>query len=425
MTPLETATRYARRGWAVIPVPFRAKNPGFKGWEKLRLAQSDLASRFNGKPQNIGVLTGEPSGWLIDVDLDHPLAVELAAQFLPHTPCVFGRKSKPRSHWLYRVVTPLATRKFKSKSAGMIVEVRSTGCQTVMPPSVHETGEPIEWEDEDAEPANIDADELLTAATSLATEVRIRLGEKQQPRRKPAKGTPPPAPLPPPSEATTGERASRCLAAMLRIQTIDQNDGSGRLYTAACRVVEHDLDDATAIKVIRQYAAQRPFPTDWTDEQIVQRVRDAEKICTRGFAFQPHLNEEGYVALGSHDPATGKIVLSPRKTLPTAEAFVHEFHTHPDGRTLHAHADVLLAWTGSKYTEVEDSAAKKQLQVWLHDALRYIPRGDTLELVPFDWRSASRSFCSWRRRATRAIHSIERVPTTNVTAPRARPVPTS
>ena len=37
------------------------------------------------------------------------------------------------------------------------------------------------------------------------------------------------------------------------------------------------------------------------------------------------LGPDGPVALGDRDPATGRVVLSPRRTLPTAEAFVQEF----------------------------------------------------------------------------------------------------
>ena len=79
MSALDDALHYAQRGWAVIPVPFRSKNPGFKGWEQLRVTRETATKYFNGQPQNIGVLLGEPSGWLIDVDLDHLRAVELAA----------------------------------------------------------------------------------------------------------------------------------------------------------------------------------------------------------------------------------------------------------------------------------------------------------------------------------------------------------
>ena len=149
------AHSYAQRGWSVIPVPLRSKNPGFDGWQRLRLTTETIHTHFNGQPQNLGVLLGEPSGWIVDVDLDHPRAVELAPQFLPATPAIFGRAGKSRSHWLYRATRPVATKKHKSKSAGMIVELRSTGSQTVFPPSTHESGEAIAWVDETAEPTPI------------------------------------------------------------------------------------------------------------------------------------------------------------------------------------------------------------------------------------------------------------------------------
>ncbi|WP_254508569.1 bifunctional DNA primase/polymerase [Anatilimnocola floriformis] len=125
MSPLDAATGYLRRGYAVIPVPYRGKNPGLDGWQQLRITLDTADQHFNGAPQNIGALLGEPSGWIIDVDLDHKRAVELAADFLPPTPAVFGRESKLRSHFVYRVTSPVATKKFRSKSAGMIVELRS------------------------------------------------------------------------------------------------------------------------------------------------------------------------------------------------------------------------------------------------------------------------------------------------------------
>ena len=66
------AGHYVSRGWSVIPVPHRSKNPGFRGWERLRISADTIDKHFNGRLQNVGVLLGEPSDWLIDVDLDHP-----------------------------------------------------------------------------------------------------------------------------------------------------------------------------------------------------------------------------------------------------------------------------------------------------------------------------------------------------------------
>jgi len=92
------------------------------------------------------------------------------------------------------------------------------------------------------------------------------------------------------------------------------------------------------------------------------------------------------VPLGQRDPATGRLVLSPRRTLPTAEAYAREFHQHADGRTLHGYAGLLLEWRGNRYCQVEDEAVKHRLQPWLHAALRYVvnKRTGEMELVDFE-----------------------------------------
>ena len=282
---LEAAIAYCRRGWSPIPVPYRSKNPGYNGWEQTRLKEDELSSRFNGTPQNIGVLLGEPSGWLIDIDLDHPRCVGLADQFLPPTPAVFGRPGKPRSHREYRVNAPVATKKHKSKSAGMLVEFRSTGLQTVFPPSTHESGEPITWETEGAEPALVDPEALLAAVERLANAVRVELGERAAPKAPKSPG-PKAAAAGRPAKAKSSGTVVGCVDAMLRMNMADHNDGSGRLFAAACRVVEHDLSDVDGLAAILEYARQRPFPQDWTDQQILARIRDAEKKTQRGMIRQ-------------------------------------------------------------------------------------------------------------------------------------------
>jgi hypothetical protein len=230
MTPLEAARAYQSRGWSVIPVPHRSKNPGFSGWEQTRLTAEDLPEHFNGQPQNIGVLVGEPSNWLIDVDLDHLRCVELADQYLPTTPCMFGRASKPKSHRLYRVIRPVATKKHKSKSAGMLVELRSTGGQTVFPYSTHQTGEAIEWDDPNAEPAEIDPDDLLKAVEALANAVKVELGEKVA--AKPPKA---PKEKPPPEARSSGHPRDRTPADLRRRDDAHEDHGSQRWVRSPLR----------------------------------------------------------------------------------------------------------------------------------------------------------------------------------------------
>ncbi|MCC7409533.1 MAG: hypothetical protein IT442_15825 [Phycisphaeraceae bacterium] len=100
----------------------------------------------------------------------------------------------------------------------------------------------------------------------------------------------------------------------------------------------------------------------------------------------PAGRDEGEIPLGERDPQTGRLVLSPKKTLPTAEAFVNEFYSHADGPMLHSYAGTLLAWRGNRYAEVEEESLRQQLQPWLHKALcyRFSKRTGAMELAGFD-----------------------------------------
>ena len=62
--------------------------------------EAKLPAHFNGTG-NIGILLGDPSGGLVDVDLDCPEAHELAEQHLPPTGMKTGRPGSPASHWWY------------------------------------------------------------------------------------------------------------------------------------------------------------------------------------------------------------------------------------------------------------------------------------------------------------------------------------
>src|SRR5687768_11725768 len=90
MTALDVATWYAHRGWSVVPIAYRDKKCLLTGWQELRLTVADLPDYFNGQAQNVGVLLGEPSGGLQDVDLDCREAVRAAPLLLPPTGSVFG-----------------------------------------------------------------------------------------------------------------------------------------------------------------------------------------------------------------------------------------------------------------------------------------------------------------------------------------------
>jgi hypothetical protein len=162
---LASALHYHDRGWAVVPVTYREKRPAERGWQNRRLTEDDIRHEFAAL-RNVGVLLGEPSHGLVDIDLDVPEAATVARRLLPATSS-FGRPSKPCSHLLYLARGELATKRFSAPDHTNLLELRSTGAQTVFPSSTHPSGEPIEWKDE-RDPLPIDAAELLRLVSLVA-----------------------------------------------------------------------------------------------------------------------------------------------------------------------------------------------------------------------------------------------------------------
>lgn len=162
------------RGYQVIPLAPKSKRPMLSSWphwkwpenvteEEIRKQLEEWSSNLAaGEHLNLGVSLGDASHRLVDVDLDHYRTARLKDYFLPPTPARSGRPGKPSSHYWYLVEegTLLGTRQHKMprtlqpdgslKMGPVIVEYRSTGAQTMFPPSI--------WMDRD----NPDKTELTT-----------------------------------------------------------------------------------------------------------------------------------------------------------------------------------------------------------------------------------------------------------------------
>jgi hypothetical protein len=130
---------------------------------------------------NVGVLLGEPSGGLVDLDLDCPEVRAAAVHLAPATPCVCGRRSATNSHRGYVVTDPpkKATDPRNDPLRGRgkgarLLELRSTGSQTILPPSllpgdsdVGKIEEPCEWK-ESGVPARVELAALVRAVDRIA-----------------------------------------------------------------------------------------------------------------------------------------------------------------------------------------------------------------------------------------------------------------
>src|SRR5580700_4233157 len=160
------AQRFIRAGYSAIPVPKGRKKPSRRAWQKLRIGEDQVDEFFVG-PMNVGLLPGKPSGGVIDVDIDSPEAAAIADLFLPATEMVHGRRSKPASHRWYRVANAPAPLKFSDPDGRCLIEIRSTGQHTLVPPSIHPSGEKLRWEEE-GQPRKMKTEKLQHAVAQVA-----------------------------------------------------------------------------------------------------------------------------------------------------------------------------------------------------------------------------------------------------------------
>jgi len=129
--------------------PARGKKPD------NTITPENVDSLFNGGNFNIGVLLGNESGGLVDLDLDWPEARTVASVMFNTFP-VFGRPGARSSHRLVRCRNAKKSVKFQlptdvldarlpDEHALVVLEVRANG-HTMFPPSIHPNGENVTWE---------------------------------------------------------------------------------------------------------------------------------------------------------------------------------------------------------------------------------------------------------------------------------------
>ena len=182
---IDAAVEAFRRGWQAVPIRDGTKRPYGTSWTHLRL-DSEESTRTSFETwsregaTNIGLLLGEQGNRLIDVDLDHPRAMLLRDHFLPPSPMQTGRPSRPRSHRWYVATGEIpSTRRYTLPNGTVTVELRSSGGQTLIPPSTWhpkpgspKAPEPYRWEGQPwggkKGPAEVDGRTLSVQVALLA-----------------------------------------------------------------------------------------------------------------------------------------------------------------------------------------------------------------------------------------------------------------
>jgi len=133
----EAVVRYLAEGFGrPHPIPDREKGPRIKGWTNPKKT-FDLES-FTA---NVGTLLTNKT----DIDCDAPEAVMAAALLLPPTDRKHGRDSTGISHYWYEG-TNLKAEQFQDINGQVLIEIRNGNKQqTLLPPSVHPSGEVVKW----------------------------------------------------------------------------------------------------------------------------------------------------------------------------------------------------------------------------------------------------------------------------------------
>ncbi|WP_066633945.1 phage/plasmid primase, P4 family [Desulfolucanica intricata] len=170
---VKAAREMLERGWHCIPLKPKGKKPIEAKWQKRLIGVDEIDKIFT-PDHNIGLLLGEPSDWIVDIDCDIPEAVIIAGLLMPDTGLSFGRKGTGRAHLLYRCPEAQTT-KFQDPTNdkdATILEIRSTGSQTMIPPSTHPNGEAVTWMGK-GKPGELSKAELLKAARLTAAAALI------------------------------------------------------------------------------------------------------------------------------------------------------------------------------------------------------------------------------------------------------------
>lgn len=186
-----------------------------------------------------------------------------------------------------------------------------------------------------------------------------------------------------------------------RVAIFADNDGPGRAHAHA--VAQHLKGRVTEVRVVAVPEGYKDVSA-WCDAQVGRSRVDLRGQLQAAIAAAPVFQvetsaaevnaarekapttREGLIAYGQRDPKTGKLVLHPRQTLPTAQTFVREYFHQNGEPTLIHYGGQFFSWSDNRYGELEDGVLRHQFQPWLHEALRYYqaPGAKAPRLIPFD-----------------------------------------
>lgn len=237
------------------------KSPVHARWQKRSLlTPSELRAEW--RPGfNLGLRTGYVSGArfpLVAVDCDDDAAIRWAAASLPYTP--LHAETRQGAH-LFFALPPEGGVATRQGVAGLHLDVRGTGGNLVLAPSIHPSGYVYRW-------AHAPTEAMLRALPVVRDEMF--------PTAEPARKSAPVVSSLPPRTVTADaiERARRWLAK--RDPAVSGQAGHTWTYGTALYVLNaFELDEAAALHVLQEWNARCDPP--WSEAELLRKVREATK----------------------------------------------------------------------------------------------------------------------------------------------------
>lgn len=145
------------------------KQPVLPDWQNNPLPPNDVWLEHKRNQNNIGLLNGSITG-IVDVDLDCDETAALASVILPSDIlATFEHDGNARGHVLYCTENAGQTRRYKCpETKDVLVELRSDGSQTMVPPSVHPSGHRLHFTAIHNQASVVDFGELDRSVKHLA-----------------------------------------------------------------------------------------------------------------------------------------------------------------------------------------------------------------------------------------------------------------
>lgn len=155
-----TSAKYLALGLSVLPITPMKKSPGclrsgvwspMSEWSRLAhvLPTSEDVNLWDSwKDAGVGLVLGGQAGVIaIDVDTDDEKLISIIAKNLP--PSGYKKRGEKGFTAFYYSHEAIATKRIKVNKR-IVLEVLSTGTQTVLPPSIHPNGKPYRWITDDS-----------------------------------------------------------------------------------------------------------------------------------------------------------------------------------------------------------------------------------------------------------------------------------